>query len=277
MTAQAKPKETGVKQEVRAHALNRSTEMDVLGPYIADFIAELHLARGARIPDNWEVCPFCAGEGPGCDACDGSGHVHPIRFKWITAWIADMREVVQGANHCLLVRNNLPHRRRRKNDWLVMKAATAQMVQQRWDAEDGRRDDLMLPLVHRDAAWPPRWFGLARFARSAVRNGRSPDAECTAKENRKEVQDAQDDRADGDDGMSRSLWRCRNRACREPHGVVLGRVTADGGLVLDPAVEQYAIFMDTGRAVIGCPGCGQVRGFRGVAVFSAKVQPARSQ
>jgi hypothetical protein len=152
MTAQAKPKETRVKKEVRAHALNRSTEMDVLGSYIADFIATLHLARGARIPDNWEVCPFCGGEGPGCDVCDGSGRVHPLRRKWITAWLADMGAVVQGANECLLVRNNLPHRRRRKNDWLVMKAATAQMVLRRWDAEDGRRADRMRPLVDRDAA-----------------------------------------------------------------------------------------------------------------------------
>ena len=152
MTAQATPKETRVKKEVRAHALNRSTEMDVLGPYIADFIAKLHLARGARIPDDWEVCPFCGGEGTGCDVCDESGRVHPIRLTWITAWIDDMREVVRVANECLLVRNNLPHRRRRKNDWLVMKAATAQMVQQQWDAEDGRRDDLMLSLVDRDAA-----------------------------------------------------------------------------------------------------------------------------
>ena len=91
------------------------------------------------------------------------------------------------------------------------------------------------------------------------------------------MQDVQDDRADGDDGMSRSLWRCRNRACGVAHGTVLGRVTADGGLVLDPTVERYAIFMDTGRAVISCPGCGQTRGFRGVAVFSAKGQSAWSR
>jgi hypothetical protein len=152
MIAATRRKEATVKKEVRAHALNRSTEMDVLGPCIADFIAKLHLARGARIPDDWEVCPFCGGEGTGCEVCDGCGRVHPIRRTWITAWLDDMRELVEGANNRVLVRNTLPHRRRRKNDWLVMKAAAAQMMQQQWDAEDGRRDDLIRPLVDRDAA-----------------------------------------------------------------------------------------------------------------------------
>jgi hypothetical protein len=77
--------------------------------------------------------------------------------------------------------------------------------------------------------------------------------------------------------MSRSLWRCQNRACPVAHGTVLGRLTADGGLDLHPAVESYTIYMDTRRAVITCPICGQARGFRGAAVFSAKVQPVRSQ
>jgi hypothetical protein len=62
-----------------------------------------------------------------------------------------------------------------------------------------------------------------------------------------------------------------------PYGAVLGRVTAEGGLVLDPDVETYSIYMDARRAVITCPSCGQGRGFRGVAVFSAKVQPVTSQ
>jgi hypothetical protein len=69
--------------------------------------------------------------------------------------------------------------------------------------------------------------------------------------------------------MSRSLWRCQNRLCPIPHGAVLGRVTGEGGLVLDVAVETYTIYMDTRRAVITCPCCGQSREFRGGAVFSA--------
>jgi hypothetical protein len=69
--------------------------------------------------------------------------------------------------------------------------------------------------------------------------------------------------------MSRSLWRCRNRACPVPHGAVLGRLTADGGLVLHSAVETYTIYMDTRRAVITCPRCGWAREFRGGALFSS--------
>jgi hypothetical protein len=53
-------------------------------------------------------------------------------------------------------------------------------------------------------------------------------------------------------------------------------VRTDGGLVLDASVESYSIYLDTGRAVMTCPGCGQVREFRGVAVFSAKARPAAS-
>ena len=58
-----------------------------------------------------------------------------------------------------------------------------------------------------------------------------------------------------------------------PHGAMLGRVTADGGLVLDPTVERYAVYMDTGRAVITCPRCGQAREFRGGALFSSPGNP----
>jgi hypothetical protein len=69
--------------------------------------------------------------------------------------------------------------------------------------------------------------------------------------------------------MSRSLWRCRNRECPDPHRTVLGRLTADGGLVLHATVETYTIYMDTRRAVITCPRCGQAREFRGGALFSS--------
>jgi hypothetical protein len=69
--------------------------------------------------------------------------------------------------------------------------------------------------------------------------------------------------------MSRSLWRCQNHVCSIPHGAILGKVTSDGGLVLYAAVESFTIYMDTRRAVITCPRCGQAREFRGEAVFSA--------
>ena len=73
-------------------------------------------------------------------------------------------------------------------------------------------------------------------------------------------------RGEGTD-VSRSLWRCRNPACPEPHGATLGRLTADGmGLALDPTVARFAVFLDTGRAEVRCPACGAARDFRGAVV-----------
>ena len=68
--------------------------------------------------------------------------------------------------------------------------------------------------------------------------------------------------------MSRSLWRCRNRACPVPHGAVLGRITREGGLVLNPQVNSFRVYLDSQRVAIVCPGCSQAREFRGVALFS---------
>jgi len=69
--------------------------------------------------------------------------------------------------------------------------------------------------------------------------------------------------------VSRSLWRCRNPACPAPHGAVLGRVTADGGLALAPAVTSVRAYFDSRRAVVACPVCGAPRDFHGTAVFTA--------
>ena len=66
--------------------------------------------------------------------------------------------------------------------------------------------------------------------------------------------------------MSRSLWRCRNATCPVPHGAVLGRATADGGLVLAPAVQAFAAYFDTGRVEVSCPACGVKRDFHGRAL-----------
>ena len=63
--------------------------------------------------------------------------------------------------------------------------------------------------------------------------------------------------------MSRHDWRCRNPGCSEPHGAVLGRVTAEGGLVLDPAVGRFAAYLDTRRVAVWCPVCAMAREFRG--------------
>jgi hypothetical protein len=49
----------------------------------------------------------------------------------------------------------------------------------------------------------------------------------------------------------------------------LGRITAEGGLVLDAAVVSFRIYLDTRRVVVHCPECGRAREFRGVALFSA--------
>lgn len=63
--------------------------------------------------------------------------------------------------------------------------------------------------------------------------------------------------------MSRSLLRCRNPACPVSHGAVLGRVTPDGGLILEATVIHFVIYLDTRRARIACPTCGAARDFRG--------------
>jgi hypothetical protein len=68
--------------------------------------------------------------------------------------------------------------------------------------------------------------------------------------------------------MSRSWWRCRNRDCPVPHGAVLGWVTAEGGLVLDPVVRVFAAYFDTGRSEVVCPKCGMMRAFWGTSMRS---------
>ncbi len=71
--------------------------------------------------------------------------------------------------------------------------------------------------------------------------------------------------------MSRRFFRCRHLDCSVSHGAVLGRLTSDGGLVLDPAVTCFRAYLDTGRAVVVCPACGTVREFRGGAVCSPRL------
>ena len=66
--------------------------------------------------------------------------------------------------------------------------------------------------------------------------------------------------------MSRREWRCRNPDCPVPHGAVLGRLTSDGGLVLDPAIRAFRCFLDTRRAAVACPHCEAEREFRGTAL-----------
>ena len=68
--------------------------------------------------------------------------------------------------------------------------------------------------------------------------------------------------------MSRSLWRCQNSLCPVPHGAVLGRVTPEDGLVLDPAVRVFQAYLDTWRVRVFCPHCGSIREFRGAALSS---------
>ena len=43
-------------------------------------------------------------------------------------------------------------------------------------------------------------------------------------------------------------------------------VTADGGLVLDPAVRSFAVYLDTGRIEVVCPYCDTTRAFRGCSL-----------
>ena len=66
--------------------------------------------------------------------------------------------------------------------------------------------------------------------------------------------------------MSRRLWRCRNRACPVQHGAVLGRLTEDGGLLLESTVTQIRCYFDIPRGVITCPACSVKRTFIGKAI-----------
>jgi hypothetical protein len=68
--------------------------------------------------------------------------------------------------------------------------------------------------------------------------------------------------------MSRRWWRCRNVACPEPHGAVLGQLTRDAELMLDPAVVTFRCYLDTRRVIVACPRCGAARDFRGTALLS---------
>lgn len=67
--------------------------------------------------------------------------------------------------------------------------------------------------------------------------------------------------------MGRRFFRCRNRACAS-QGAVLGRLTAEDGLVLDLAVTSFRVFLDARRAEVACPACGTVRHFRGPVIRS---------
>jgi hypothetical protein len=55
-----------------------------------------------------------------------------------------------------------------------------------------------------------------------------------------------------------------------PHGAVLGRLTSDGGLVLDPVARAFRCYLDTRRAVIACPVCGAEREFHGGAIIAPR-------
>ena len=72
------------------------------------------------------------------------------------------------------------------------------------------------------------------------------------------------------DAMSRREWRCRNQCCPVPHGAVLGRLTADNGLVLDAAVASFRCYLDTRRAEVRCPACGTIREFRGGSLIGPR-------
>jgi hypothetical protein len=69
--------------------------------------------------------------------------------------------------------------------------------------------------------------------------------------------------------VSRHDYRCRNRACLVPHGAPLGRLTSDGGLVLEPTVTGFRAYLDTRKVILICPACGATREFRGNAVISS--------
>ncbi len=72
--------------------------------------------------------------------------------------------------------------------------------------------------------------------------------------------------------MSQRYLRCRNPACPNKGGTVLGRLTADGGLVVNPSVVCVRCYLDTHRVVVTCPKCGDEREFRGTSVFVSHLE-----
>ncbi len=70
--------------------------------------------------------------------------------------------------------------------------------------------------------------------------------------------------------MTRTYWRCRNQACGNRHGAILGTLTAGGDLVLDPSVAAFRVHLDTRRVLVVCPLCGTVRDFTRGSVFSGR-------
>jgi hypothetical protein len=46
-------------------------------------------------------------------------------------------------------------------------------------------------------------------------------------------------------------------------------LTVDGaGLVLNPAVRRFRVYLDACKVEVVCPVCGTVRTFRGAAMYS---------
>lgn len=48
---------------------------------IQEFLASLHLQPGEEVPEWFVQCPWCSGRT--CEACDGTGRIHPQRAAYI--------------------------------------------------------------------------------------------------------------------------------------------------------------------------------------------------
>ncbi len=48
-------------------------------------LARLHLQPGEKVPGWFEECPLCIGRR--CNACDGTGRMHPMRAMWIEDYL----------------------------------------------------------------------------------------------------------------------------------------------------------------------------------------------
>ncbi len=71
--------------------------------------------------------------------------------------------------------------------------------------------------------------------------------------------------------MGRRFFWCDNPGCPTRHGMALGHLTSDGGLVLDPSVSRIRVYLDTRRVIVTCPSCGIERRFSGSAVLGGRV------
>jgi hypothetical protein len=93
------------------------------------YIASLHLRPGEPIPEDFEPCPVCEGEG--CPSCDERGRVHPARVGWLEDHLLRITEPVLILER-ILDHPGLPRPALRHREWFDFRAAAANNLMDYW-------------------------------------------------------------------------------------------------------------------------------------------------